>query len=171
MWDESKQASTHLAQAAEGFVKAMPYGEVAIDHIKLNKQIAVSQDTIATFKDVNARTFSFSFEMTPSNKQDSIAIRQIIDFFRWYSLPEYSSTIIHFPSIFHVSVSGIGDVTGENYFQFKPMALINMSVAYGEGNYLQLMSDNVPAKVKLDLQFNEVTKPYKDDFDTIFSKK
>lgn len=163
-WDSAQNYLTHGMNMAADIIGAMPLGKVAVDFVKLNQNIAVSQDSIATFKDVENRKFTFSFNLIPSSRDETRTIKQIIDFFRFHSLPEYSAILINFPSIFYVSILGMGDGSGNNYFQFKPMALESLNVTYGDGEYMQLMVNNTPAKVKIDLTFQEVTKPYKGDF-------
>lgn len=163
-WDSAQNYLTHGMNMAADMIGAMPLGKVAIDFVKLNQNIAVSQDSIATFKDVENRKFGFSFTLIPSSRDETRVIKNIIDFFRFHSLPEYSAIIINFPSIFYVSILGMGDGAGQDYFQFKPMALESLNVTYGDGEYMQLMVNNTPAKVRIDLSFQEVTKPYKGDF-------
>lgn len=163
VWDDSKQFSTHVADMAAGLIGGIS-GGIITDWIKLKYNVAVSQDSIATFKDVENRQFSFSFELVPSSSTESVIIKKIIDFFRYHSLPEYNSILINFPSIFEVTVHGVANELGVDYFQFKPMALKSLQVNYGDNNHMQLMVDNMPSKVKIDLSFQEVTKPYKGDF-------
>lgn len=164
VWDSAQQVMTHAANTVVGVIEALPLGKIAVDYVKLKKSVAVSQDSIATFKDVENREFSFSFTLMPSSQSESRVIKTIIDFFRYHSLPEYSAVLINFPSIFYVTVLNIDDGSGNGYFQFKPMALKSLNVTYGDGEYMQLMTNNTPSKVKLELSFQEVTKPYKGDF-------
>jgi len=163
-WDSANEFLTNIAQGLNSVVSGIT-ATTASDALKLHYGAAVSQDSIATFKDVNARQFSFDFTLIPSTPTESVIVKNIMDFFRFHSLPTYSATIIDFPSIFDVSVLGIVSLNGVDYFQFKPMHLVDMNVTYGDGNHMQLFKDSTPTKVKIQLQFSEVTKPYKNDFE------
>lgn len=163
-WDKSTPGTTSVTQIfREKLLEAIPIGGEAIsDHIKLSTGTSVSQDAIATFQDVSNRQFTFTYELIPSSAEEAANIKKIIDFFRYNSLPNFSPSLIHFPSIFHIFVLGMK----ENTIQFKPAALINMKVTYGgNGSFMQLTTDGQPLKVQLDLEFEEVTKPYKNDFE------
>ena len=50
-------------------------------------RISVSPNTRSIFKQVNIREWSFTFQMIPTSEEESIAIENIIDFFRMEQLP------------------------------------------------------------------------------------
>jgi hypothetical protein len=163
VWDETKSLETAAAQYAyETASNIIPFFSAIKDTVKLQNGISISQDSIATFSDIENRQFTFNFELVPTSHKDTTSIQEIIKYFRINSSPNFSDTIISFPAIFDVQIVGVK----ADYFRFLPMALTGMSVTYGDdtSQAMMLMQDDTPSSVRLELNFREIRKPYRDAF-------
>lgn len=162
-WDtEANTLSGAAAQMTKGVAEGL--GDMTkplVDQASAKNRKAASNDTLATFQDVENREFTFTFNLVPSSNNESKIIEKILNFFRYCSLPIYDSTLIGYPYIFHITVMGIDN----NYFQFKPAALVNISVEHGDGEYMQVTTDNTPFSTTLTLTFRETSKMYRQDYE------
>jgi hypothetical protein len=164
VWDETQTfATAAMNYMYEQLGSILPGTKMVKDALKISNGVSISQDSVATFQDIENRNFTFSFELMPMSRDDTVQIQQIIRFFRLNSAPIFSETIISAPCIFDVKIIGVKG----GYFDFLPMALTNMNVSYGDGQSqaMQLMADDTPSLVKVDISFREIRKPYRDSFE------
>ena len=100
-------------------------------------RISVSPNTRSIFKQVNIREWSFSFQMIPTNEEESIMIENIIDFFRMEQLPVELgaggvSMAYRFPNLMTIEANYTSD-TGEIIpiiTRFLPSYLQAVDVSY-----------------------------------------
>lgn len=148
-----------------------PFSSKGSMYMAMESGSAVANDTLSTYQDVSNRVFNFTYIMIPQSREESTAIRKIIEFFRYHSLPDFNHKAgkfaVDIPSIFYISLIGIGK-SWNSALGFKPAVLRDFSVNYGEGEHLQLMEDNTPSKITMNLTFMEVFKPFKSDFKNSF---
>jgi len=111
------------------------------------------------------RSFEFSFEMRPKSATESLSIGQIINFFKYYSAPEYAleNHFFQYPNQFKIYFKH-----DDFLFKIGDTVLKNVSVDYhGEGTPLYYDATGsaftsqkrkllAPAVVKINLQFQEV---------------
>lgn len=147
-----------LRDALSGTVPGFAIGKA---YLQQTHGVSVSQDSIATFKDIENKKYSFSFDLFPTSRADSEAIIAIIEFFKNNSLPVFGEFLVGFPCVFEVTILNAGNKNG--YFKLKPMALTGINITYGDGSngVMKLMSDGAPSNVKLDLEFQEIHKWYR----------
>ena len=122
------------------------------------------------FNGVTLRSFSFDFDLSPRNKKEAEEIKKIIRAFK-INMSAKSASIegaseglfIGSPNIFQINYQ-TGTKDHKYLNQFKPMALLNMSVNYtGSGTYATY-DDTSPVHYKMNLQFQELDPIYAEDY-------
>ena len=122
------------------------------------------------FNGVTLRSFSFDFDLSPRNKKEAEEIKKIIRAFK-INMSAKSASIegaseglfIGSPNIFQINYQ-TGTKDHKYLNQFKPMALLNMSVNYtGSGTYATY-EDTSPVHYKMNLQFQELDPIYAEDY-------
>lgn len=122
------------------------------------------------FNGVTLRSFSFDFDLSPRDKKEAEIIREIIRAFK-INMSAKSASIggaseglfIGSPNIFQINYQ-TGTKDHKYLNQFKPMALLNMSVNYtGSGTYATY-DDTSPVHYKMNLQFQELDPIYAEDY-------
>ena len=120
------------------------------------------------FNNVTLRSFSFDFDLAPRDKDESKTIKKILRLFKKSMNAKKGGKpgiFISSPDVFKLCYK----TGGENHkflHNFKPMALLNMSVNYtGSGTYATY-DDTTPVHMKLSLSFQELNPIYSEDYDT-----
>lgn len=116
--------------------------------------------------------FNFIYDLIPRNQTESESIRNIIRTFKQQMLPNKRSTgfFIKAPNVFRLKYMRGGKVHPFLNL-FKICALTNMSVDYsGSGTYASY-HDATPVHMVLNLQFQELSPIYADDYDNISNKQ
>jgi len=122
------------------------------------------------FNGVTLRSFSFDFDLSPRDQKEAAVITKIIRAFKQNMSAKGGSSgsiekglFISSPNVFQIEYrTGLGNHKYLN--QFKPMALLNMSVNYtGSGTYATY-EDTSPVHYKMNLQFQELDPIYAEDY-------
>lgn len=111
--------------------------------------------------------FNFVYDLIPRNQTESESIRNIIRTFKQQMLPNKRSTgfFIKAPNVFRLKYMRGGKVHPFLNL-FKICALTNMSVDYsGSGTYASY-HDATPVHMVLNLQFQELSPIYREDYDS-----
>jgi len=124
------------------------------------------------FNGVTLRSFSFDFDLSPRDQKEAAVITRIIRKFKQNMSAKGGSTgsiekglFISSPNVFQIKYQ-TGTEDHKYLNQFKPMALLNMSVNYtGSGTYATY-EDTSPVHYKMNLQFQELDPIYAEDYDT-----
>ena len=114
--------------------------------------------------------FNFVYDLIPRNQTESESIKNIIRTFKQQMLPNKRSTgfFIKGPNVFRLKYMRGGKVHPFLNL-FKICALTNMSVDYsGSGTYSSY-HDATPVHMVLNLQFQELSPFYAEDYDKINS--
>ena len=114
--------------------------------------------------------FNFVYDLIPRNQTESESIKNIIKTFKQQMLPNKRSTgfFIKAPNVFRLKYMRGGKVHPFLNL-FKICALTNMSVDYsGSGTYASY-HDATPVHMVLNLQFQELSPIYAEDYDKINS--
>jgi hypothetical protein len=114
--------------------------------------------------------FNFVYDLIPRNQTESESIKNIIRTFKQQMLPNKRSTgfFIKGPNVFRLKYMRGGKVHPFLNL-FKICALTNMSVDYsGSGTYSSY-HDATPVHMVLNLQFQELSPLYAEDYDKINS--
>jgi hypothetical protein len=126
--------------------------------LKVGGGVAVNPHKIVLFTGVNFRTHQFSWKMSPKNRRESDAIRQIIEMFTYYSHPEYvtGGLFFKYPEFFEIKFRH-----PEYLFKLQPSVCKDIKVNYhGQGYPAYIRDANgggvpAPAEVELSLTFME----------------
>lgn len=124
------------------------------------------------FNGVTLRSFSFDFDLSPRDQKEAAVITKIIRAFKQNMSAKGGSfgsiengLFISSPNVFQIKYQ-TGTEDHKYLNQFKPMALLNMSVNYtGSGTYATY-EDTSPVHYKMNLQFQELDPIYAEDYDT-----
>ena len=134
-------------------------GETAFNAaLKVFGGVAVNPHKIVLFTGVNFREHQFSWKLSPRNRRESDAIRDIIDMFTYYSHPEYLAAGLFFkyPEYFEITFRH-----PEYLFRLQPSVCKDIRVNYhGQGYPAYIRDANgggtpAPAEVELSLTFME----------------
>ena len=123
------------------------------------------------FNNVTLRQFSFTFNLTPRDRDEAIKIKKIINILKRSSAAKSggsstpgSGLFIGTPDVFQLTYkSGSGDHPFLN--KFKPMALTSMAVNYAASGPYATYTDSTPVYMTLDLKFQELNPIYSEDYD------
>jgi len=123
------------------------------------------------FNGVTLRSFSFDFDLSPRHTGEAEEIRLIIRELKKNMSAKGgrlgtvdSGFFIESPNIFEITYQ-TGNGKHQYLNQFKPMALLNMSVNYtGSGTYATY-EDTSPVHYKMNLQFQELDPIYAEDYE------
>lgn len=150
-------------------VAAAAFGPVAAGALTKGVQVGMAMSGVARnphmavlYETPGFRTFEFGYELRPKNYQESLAIGNIITFFKYYSHPEYDldGHFFKYPNQFKLRFK-----YPEFLFRIGDCVCKSVTVDYhGEGTPLYYDASNVsggrnlkaPAVVKLQLSFQEV---------------
>lgn len=126
------QMSTQLAKANKGSLLAQKalslFGDKAVAGAQLASRIAPNPNTRALFKQVNLRSFQFTFKMIPNSASEALNIKEIIAAFRKNLYPKSQGVIAYeFPKKFDIEAFYNGVALG---IQFKPCYLESLITNY-----------------------------------------
>lgn len=138
------------------------YKDAAI--LAMNK--TVNPFTEVLYENVPFREHTFTYTFQPKSLSDSQTIDKILQYFKFYMLPEFTSTLggqfgtwLKFPLEWQIIYS-ISDTT----FTLLPSVLTNMQVNYAEGvdspKLFKPVGNDVkryPTKIDVSMTFKEVT--------------
>jgi len=160
-----------IAGAAGGGVVGAGIGagvQKGVEAVAATAGKAVNPHMAVIYERPQFRKFQFQYNLRPKNRQESVLLKQIIFFFKYYSAPsiEKESHFINYPNQFKIFFK-------HNDFLFKmgDCVLNNVSVDYhGEGTPLYYDATQgggrnfkAPANITLNLDFTETTIVTKDD--------
>ena len=137
------------AVGAEGLAGAL---------LKIAGGVAQNPHKIVLFTGVNFRDHQFSWKLSPKNREESEAIKTIIDMFVYYSHPEYvaGGLFFKYPEFFEIKFRH-----PEYLFKLQPSVCTDVRVNYHGSNYPAYIRDSdgygapAPADVELSLTFKE----------------
>jgi hypothetical protein len=126
--------------------------------LKVAGGIAQNPHKIVLFTGVNFREHHFSWKLSPKNRKESNAIKQIIDMFTYYSHPEYiaGGLFFKYPEFFEIKFRH-----PEYLFNLQPSVCKDVRVNFHGQGYPAYIRDwngggaPAPAEVELSLSFME----------------
>jgi hypothetical protein len=151
-----------IAGAGLGFAAtkadAFAGGGAAGALLKVGAGVAVNQHKIVLFTGVGFREHQFSWKLSPKNRRESNAIKQIIDMFTYYSHPEYiaGGLFFKYPEFFEIKFRH-----PEYLFKLQPSVCKDVKVNFhGQGYPAYIRDANgggipAPAEIELSLTFME----------------
>jgi hypothetical protein len=135
-----------------------PGAETTAAALKVFGGIAVNQHKVVLFTGVGFREHTFSWKLSPRNRNESNAIRLICEMFKFYSHPEYLAAGLFFkyPEFFHIKFRHPSYL-----FELEPSVCTDVRIEYhGQGFPAYIRDANgagvpAPAEVTLSLSFKE----------------
>ena len=133
---------------------------------------AVNPQETLSFTGVDLRNFSFSWDLFPSNKDDTDEITRIVNFLKARSLPEVEDggseqflgrAFLKYPDIVSLNLLGVDE---SKFTRFKRCMISNVTVDYSGGSQVSIIKGGVPATVTLSVAFSEVQIQTRDDYET-----
>lgn len=133
------------------------------------------QETLS-FTGVDLRNFSFTWDLFPSNVDDSEQLKKIIRMLKNKSLPSteglsfgengesvsgLNRAFLKYPDVVELNLLGVDET---HFMQFKPCMISNISVSYGSGGMVTIMNGGVPNSVTLTIEFQELAIQTSEDY-------
>ena len=137
-----------------------------IPHDVTNKQALLNEERLATnpkkevmFYDFGFRTYSFSYQFAPKSPGESEMVKDIIETFRYYSLPEIAPGKFHyiFPSEFEITFMQ-GNNENPHIPRITTSALSDITVDYLPNGVWSTLPNGAPLALSINLQFLELEK-------------
>jgi hypothetical protein len=146
-------AAVATAQSALG--GADTFGALA----KVAAGVAVNQHKIVLFTGVNFRDHQFTWKLSPKNREESDAIKKIVDMFTYYSHPEFiaGGLFFKYPEFFKIKFRH-----PQYLFELQPSVCTDIRVNFHGQGYAGYIRDAdgggipAPIEVELALTFKEV---------------
>ena len=143
------------AQAAIGAAGSTTAGAL----LKVSAGLAVNQHKIVLFTGVNFRDHQFSWKLSPKNREESDAIKKIVDMFTYYSHPEFvaGGLFFKYPEFFKIKFRH-----PQYLFELQPSVCTDIRVNFHGQGYAGYIRDAdgggipAPVEVELALTFKEV---------------
>jgi hypothetical protein len=120
----------------------------------------VLEQAFVSYTGPGYRSHTFSFSMKPESKKDADSIKNIVQFFKFYSAPELLKNtgglvrLYNTPHLFDIMITPV--TLSQNMFMFKASALTDIQVKYG-GEKFNVTTDDNPTSVDLSLSFKEMS--------------
>jgi len=150
---------TYARLAGRSILSSVPGAGTAIDAAT---GTAVNPFATVDFNGVNLKTHSFKWTLAPRNQNETVAISQIIRMLKKNSLPTYSgigedvetlkNALLNYPNLVNIKLLGVN-----NYYEFKPAMIRNISVNYNSGERLNMLEGGNPAVVELGFEAIETS--------------
>lgn len=123
---------------------------------------AVNPFDTMEFKGVKLKSHSFSWRLSPSNSDDSNALRDLIKEIKKNILPSYvgaagpaalAHALLKYPNLAMITFLGINQ---DYYYKLKPCMVTGFDVRYNGGEQLNVFKGGKPVVVELSLELTEV---------------
>lgn len=117
------------------------------------------------FREVDFRTFTFSYQFFPRNAQEAAAVRNIIREFKLHMHPEFkdsSGFLYIYPSEFDIVYYQNGK-ENLNLHRHTSCVLTDFSVSYSPQGNFATFADGMPAQVNVQMTFKELALLTKDN--------
>jgi len=123
------------------------------------------------FQGVQLRSFNFSFNLSPREENEAIAVKNIIRTFKQSMSAKTSGgtgagLFISSPEVFQLTYKS-GNKKHPFLPSFKPCALVSMGVDYTGSGVYATYEDATPVHMKLSLSFQELNPIYFEDYNKI----
>jgi hypothetical protein len=158
-----------MAVAGASITSAIKGGDNLVNQVSALSGKSINPRNANVFRSPTAREHKYTFRMIAKSAKESIAIRQIINKFRYHAHPSTGAgdeSIYSAPDLFKISFKvGLADDDDKDTFLFHPLpsALIAMGVSYnGSSTPTFFQNTNAPVEVVLSLVFKEMELDTKD---------
>lgn len=139
-----------------------PGGENLVNQVAAETGASINPRNTNIFKNPTAREHRYTFKMVAKSKDESLAIRRIVNKFRYHSYPaiELNEVVYRAPDLFKIAFKvGKESSDDRDTFLFHPLpsALVAISVSYnGSSSPIFFQGTGAPVEVVLQLIFKEM---------------
>jgi|SaaInlV_150m_DNA_3_1039698.scaffolds.fasta_scaffold07736_3 hypothetical protein len=142
--------------AVIGNIVSQSLGNMAVEQLK-NTQQVFTENPFITFQGVNLRSWAFPWTFHPSSKEESQAVKQIIQRFREAMYPARTNNglTLQFPMVFNI------EILNANLPKMPEVALVSLNVTYNGTSNSYFLDTDEPTEVALNLEFKELMPIYK----------
>ena len=154
---EVTKATAMAGYLARNFIP----GEIAKSMGVVGERVVNPQETLS-FSGVDLRNFTFSWDLYPSNANDTQMITDIVNLIKRKSLPtteaadgggSLARAFLNYPDIVELNLLGVDE---SRFMRFKRCMVQNITVDYGAGGMPEIIKGGVPAAVSLSITFSEL---------------
>jgi hypothetical protein len=151
------RASESMAAATTALAK-LPGAFAGVDvqsALSASAKTALNPFKEVIFESVDFRSFAFKYKFMPKNREESKAVKAIIELFKFHMHPEMSDGKLFFiyPAEFQITYY-FANETNDYVHKFAPCVLESMDVTYG-GDQYSSFADGTPTEVNMNLVFRE----------------
>lgn len=122
------------------------------------------------FKNIDYRTFNFSYQFSPRSEQEAANVMNIVNTFRHHMLPEYADAarfLFIYPSEFDIKYIKVDESgVNENPYLDKHFTavLTNCAINYSPLGQFSTFKNGMPTQINMTLTFKELALPTKEAF-------
>jgi hypothetical protein len=119
------------------------------------------------FQGVKFKNYTFSWKLSPNNKDESDVIRDIIKIFKMNAAPVKDGWFLKYPSIVFATLVTQGDAvpnTAPPYlFAFKPMVIDGIGINYTGAGTPAFHGSGAPVEIDIQIRLREIALWYRED--------
>ena len=143
--------------AINGAVNSIKSGATNINALTAEDRLIANPKEELLYQGFNRREFTFRFTLSPKSEAESDAIDNIIQTFRYYSLPELHTGALYynFPGEFEISFMH-GASENSHVPKIATCALKNVSINYAPRGNWSSFANGAPVTRTLSLSFKEL---------------
>ena len=154
---DSSKATALAGYLARNFIS----GEITKSISVVGERVVNPQETLS-FSGVDLRSFTFTWDLYPSNQNDSENIKNIVRLLKQKALPQVEDlggggigarAFLNYPSIVELNLLGVDE---SHFMRFKRCMIQSVNVDYGGGGMPEILKGGKPAVVSISITFSEL---------------
>jgi hypothetical protein len=160
---------TPVVNAISQALQASNFGSLTVNDIfSVSTGQILNPNTEVLYKGPKMRTFSLNFKMAPRNQKESENIKNIIQAFKYATLPKYGGkgdsnvSFVTVPQIVDVSFMK-GNTEIPWVTQYKPAVITDFSVSYTPDGAWATLPNGSPVATTMKISFQETKMVYADE--------
>jgi hypothetical protein len=142
-------------------------GGPALNSLKAANGLTQNPAEELVYQGPEFRTFTFSFDFIPTNKEEMNTAKAILYLFKKYSLPTLvkAEMMVSFPAIWQIKIVGVnaGDMMMEFGFREKLFAVTGITTNYTPDQAFFSFTNGFPVHSNLSINISETTPLYRND--------
>lgn len=162
---DANKAAAIAAYLGRNFIS----GEIAKSMGVVGQRTINPQETL-NFDGVDLRNFTFTWDLFPSNEDDTKNITKIVNMLKRKALPAVDGVegspglqraFLKYPSVVELNLLGVQE---KHFMRFKRAMISNVTVDYGVNGMPEIIKGGVPAGITLSVSFSEIQIHTQDDY-------
>jgi hypothetical protein len=157
---------TGVANAISQILSTTNFGSVTVNDVfsSATGQI-LNPNTEVLYKGPKMRTFGLNFKMAPRNQKEADSIKNIIQTFKYATLPKFGGagdqnvSFVTVPQIVDVSFMK-GNTENKWVVQYKPAVITNLDVSYTPDGAWATLPNGSPVATTIKISFQETKMVY-----------